>query len=96
MRSAFDSLRAQGYFVQVPGMFHADLTDIPDLVPITSLLGYTGPIGTRRAHDIVNAYSTAFFDRHLAGRPTPLLDEPPAQHPDVLVESHDGPGDLTR
>lgn len=96
MRAAFDALRAEGYFVQVPGMFHADLTDIPDLVPLTSPLGYTGPIGTRRAHDIVIAYSTAFFDRHLAGRPAPLLDEPPEQHPDVLVQIHDEPGDRTR
>jgi len=90
MRSVFDSLRAQGYFVQVPGMFHADLTDIPDLMPITSLLGYTGPIGTGHAHDIINAFSAAFFDRHLTGRPAPLLDEPAREHPEVLVQTRHG------
>lgn len=88
MRSTFDTLRADGWFVQIPGMFHLDLTDIPALLPITRLLGYAGPIGTRHAHDLVNAYSTAFFDRYLAGRPAPLLDEPPDLHPDVQVESH--------
>jgi Platelet-activating factor acetylhydrolase, isoform II len=90
MRAVFDSLRAPGYFVQVPGMFHADLTDIPELIPLSSLVGYTGPIGTGHAHDIVDAYSTAFFDRHLTGRPAPLLDEPPGQHPEVLVQTRDG------
>ncbi len=75
MRAAFDRSRSARYFVQVPGMFHADLTDVPLFSPLTSQLGITGPIGGRRAHMIVNAYSLAFFDRHLRGRPAPSLDQ---------------------
>jgi hypothetical protein len=67
-------------------MFHLNLTDIPLLSPLASRLGLSGPIGAQRAHRIVNAYSLAFFDRHLRGRPAALLDGPAAQYPDVRFE----------
>jgi hypothetical protein len=87
MRTVFESLPGAGYFVRVPGMFHSNFTDIPNWSPLTSRLGITGPIDGKRAHDIVNAYSRAFFDRHLKGRPAVLLDAPAKQYPDVLFET---------
>jgi len=87
MRATFENLHGDGYFVQVPGMFHLNLTDVPYWSPLFSWLGITGPIDGRRAHSIVNAYSLAFFDRHLKGRPANLLDGPPNQYADVLFES---------
>jgi Platelet-activating factor acetylhydrolase, isoform II len=87
MRAVFESLPGDGYFVQVPGMFHANLTDIPYWSPLFSKLGVTGPIDGQRAHNIVNAYSLAFFDRHLKGRPTPVLLGPVEQYPEVLFET---------
>ena len=87
MRAAYDGLAGAGYFVRVAGAFHSNFTDIPNWTPLALLLGLTGPIGEQRAHDIVNAYSLAFFDRHLLGRPAKLLDGPAAQYPDVLFES---------
>jgi hypothetical protein len=68
-------------------MFHSNFTDIPSWTPMASLLGIAGPIGRQRAHDIVNAYSLAFFDRHLASRPTELLDGPAKLFPDAVFES---------
>jgi hypothetical protein len=65
MRAVFQSLPGDGYYVQVPGMFHADMTDVPLLSPLASRLGLSGPIGAPRAHQIINAYCLAFFDRHL-------------------------------
>ena len=88
MRAAFESLRGDGYFVQVSGMFHLNLTDIPYWSPLLSWLGSIGPIDPQRAHDIVNAYSLAFFDRHLQGRPATLLDPSASQYSEVLFESH--------
>jgi len=41
----------------------------------------------QQAHDIINAYSLAFFDRHLAGRPAKLPDGAAKQYPEVLFES---------
>lgn len=89
MRAVFEkSPPGKGYFVQVPGMFHINLTDFPYWSPIFSWLGVTGPIDGQRAHDIVNAYSLAFFDRHLKGSPIALLDGPTKQYPEVLFDVH--------
>jgi predicted dienelactone hydrolase len=87
MRAVYEGLPGAGYFVRVPGMFHSNFTDIPNWTPLAPQVGLSGPIGERRAHDIVNAYSLAFFDRHLLGRPAKLLDGPAKRYPEVLFES---------
>jgi hypothetical protein len=76
MRAVYERLPGDGYYVQVPGMFHVDMTDVPLLSPLASRLGLSGPIGGQRAQRIINAYSLAFFDRHLKGLPAALLDGP--------------------
>lgn len=88
MRAAFEGLTAPGYFVQISGTFHSNFTDIPLWSPLTSWLGISGPINTRRAHDIINAYGLAFFDRHLKGLPAALLDKPTTTYPEVRFEAH--------
>jgi predicted dienelactone hydrolase len=88
MRAVFEkSLPGDGYYVQVPGMFHVNFTDTPYFSPLAPQLGFAGPIDAQRAYDIVNAYSVAFFDRHLDGRPAALLDGPTKQYPEVLFET---------
>jgi dienelactone hydrolase len=87
MRAVFESLSGDGYLVLVPGMFHLNMNDTPYYSPLTSLLGLTGPIDPKRAHTIIKAYSLAFFDRHLKGRPAALLDGPAEQYPEVLFET---------
>ena len=87
MRAVFESLPGDGYVVRVRGMYHANLTDVPYWSALVSRLGLTGPVGARRAHRLVNAYSVAFFDRHLKGRPAPLLDRAARPPPDVLLET---------
>ncbi len=88
MRAVFQSLKADGYLVLVPGMFHLNMVDTPYYSPLTSLLGVTGPIDAKRAHNIIKAYSLAFFDRYLKNLPEPLLDGPSAQYSEVLLERH--------
>lgn len=51
------------------------------------MIGFSGPMGSRRAHEIINAYTLAFFDRHLKGRAAALLDGPAEQYPDVIFET---------
>ena len=87
MRSAFEGLAGAGHFVQVPGAFHSNFMDLPKWSPLTSWLGITGPIDGQRAHNIINAYSLAFFDRHLKNRPAALLDGPAELYPEVLFET---------
>ena len=84
MHAVFASSRGASYFVQVPGMFHANLTDIPYWSPLLQWLGITGPIDAQRAHNIINAYSLAFFNRHLVGRAEALIDDPTPQYPEVI------------
>ncbi len=87
MRAVFNkSLPGDGYYVQVPGMFHVNFTDAPYWSPLFPLLGLVGPINAQRGFDVVNAYSLAFFDRYLEGRPAALLDGPTKQYPEVLFE----------
>ena len=86
MRSVYQSLPGAGYFVRVPGMFHSNFTDIPTWSPWASMMGLAGPINGQRAHDIVNAYAVAFFDRHLSDLPA-RLPLPLLQYPEVLFES---------
>ncbi|MFN2291237.1 MAG: alpha/beta hydrolase family protein [Anaerolineae bacterium] len=87
MRAVFEGLSTAGYFVQVPGMFHLNFTDVPVWFPLVRQLGITGPIKAQRAHDIVKAYSLAFFNRHLKGLPAALLDGTSEEYPEVLFEA---------
>ncbi len=87
MRAVYEALPGPGYFVRIPGTFHFNFTDAPNWTPLASRLNLTGQIDGQRAHNIINAYSLAFFDRHLAGRPAKLLDGPAKQYPEVLFES---------
>lgn len=87
MRAVYEGLSGAGYFVRVPGMFHGNFTDIAIWTPMASLLGAAGPISPHRAHDIVNAYTLAFFDRHVYGRPAKLLEGPAEAYPDAVFES---------
>ena len=84
MRAAFDKSQGASYFVQVPGMFYVNLTDIPYWSPLLPWLGITGPIDPLRAHNIINAYSLAFFNRHLLGRAEALIDDDASQYPEVV------------
>jgi len=87
MRAVYDSLPGDGYFVQIPGMFHIDLTDLTYVSPLFPAIGFSGPIGVQRAHDIINAYSLAFFDKQLKGITTPLLNGHAKQFPEVIFET---------
>ncbi|MDR3575378.1 MAG: hypothetical protein P4L50_16070 [Anaerolineaceae bacterium] len=87
MRALFNEEPAgDGYYVQMPGMFHVNFTDAPYFSPFTHELGFAGPINIQRGFDIINAYSLAFFDRHLKGRAPGLLDGPSKEFPEVIFE----------
>ncbi len=87
MRTVYEHLPGDGYFVQIPGSFHLDMTDAPFLSTLVAWPGLTGPMGADRAHRIINAYSLAFFDRELRHERAPLLDGPPQPFPEVIFES---------
>jgi predicted dienelactone hydrolase len=84
MREVYDRLPADGYFVQIPGTFHIDFTDLDLLSPMFPTIGFSGPIGSQRAHEIINAYSVSFFDKYFKGEPEALLAGPSAHYPEVI------------
>jgi hypothetical protein len=68
-------------------MFHINFTDASYWSPLLPLLGLVGPLDAQRGFAIVNAYSLAFFDQTLEGRPSTLLDGPAKQYPEVRLET---------
>lgn len=84
MLTVYGSLPGPGYIVQVRGMFHPDFGDTQLLSPLLPMIGISGPIDGARAHRILNAYTLAFFDRHLRNRTAQLLDGPAPQYPEVI------------
>lgn len=87
MRSVFEGLPGDGYITLVPDMFHIDFSDGRLLSPQIEARGLCGAIDGDRALAILNAYVLAFFDRHLRGRPAPLLDGRTAPFPEVILET---------
>ncbi|MET8799853.1 carboxylic ester hydrolase [Nocardia sp. NPDC004568] len=71
------SAPGHGYHVEIPGMFHVNFTDAPAWTPLAEEVGLSGPIGGARGHEIVAAYTLAFFDRFLSGGRPALLDSTP-------------------
>ncbi len=87
MKAVYNNLPGDGYYLQIPNMFHVNFTDLPYWSPIMPLVGMTGPINDQRGFDIVNAYSLAFFDKELKGLPSPLLNGPSKQYPEVTIQT---------
>lgn len=73
MRTVFDHLPHGGYYVTIPRIFHVDFTDASRWLVPAYQAGFSGPLGAQRAHDIINAYTLAFFDTELKGRRPELL-----------------------
>jgi hypothetical protein len=87
MRTVYDGLPDDGYFVRVPGMFHEDFSDAPLFSPFTRWLGISGPMNARRGFAIISTYELAYFNRHLKGTWEELLDGPAKAFPEVLFET---------
>lgn len=87
MRQVFDKSNSDAYFIEVAGLFHVNLTDIPYFSPILQETGIIGPIDPKRAHKIINTYTTAFFDRYLAGPPSTALERGGERFPEVKLET---------
>ncbi|MEV3860977.1 hydrolase [Streptomyces sp. NPDC050095] len=78
--------------LSLQGAHHATYTDATTLLPqIAARLGlphrtlvdWVGTVPAQRAVAAQRAYLTAFFDRHLRGRDSGLLDGPSARHPEI-------------
>jgi predicted dienelactone hydrolase len=80
------------YSVTIAGTDHGNFSDL--------MLFYRRPEGRldpRRAHEIINAYTLAFFDRYLRGTPSPLLSAASSPFSEVTFRAWHGapPADST-
>ncbi len=102
-QAVYQKLTSAGYNVTIAGTEHSDFSDRSLLLPLISFyspeqlgstgtvsnLGLTdsGPIEGTRAHDIMDAYTVAFFDKHLKNQSQPLLAGASAAYPEVQFQS---------
>ncbi len=86
IRATFERHGPGGYLVQVPGMYHLDFTDAPLISPLTRQLGMSGPIDSARGREIVDAVTSAFFDRHLRGDPEDRTRDLDVRYPELIME----------
>ena len=71
------------YDLPISGSTHGHYSDL-------TLFGMGGAmkLEARRGHGIINAYTLAFCDRYLKGRPSPLLDGASPDFPEVVFSSN--------
>ena len=70
----------------ITGTTHRDFTMHSFISPLTTLLGLSGSLDAQRALKIVDDYLLAYFDQHLKGKKSTLLDAPSAAYPEVQFE----------
>jgi predicted dienelactone hydrolase len=73
------------YEVTIARTHHGHFSDL-SLLMYPDVFRNSVWIDARRAHQIINAYTLAFFDRHLKNRPTKLLTEPASPFPEATVK----------
>lgn len=89
-----DRLRARGYQVVIDGTTHYSFTDLPVLLDMAGITAGRaaqsrrppGTLAPDRNQAILNRFIVAFFDRHLKGILTPLLNGDTAAYPEVTLE----------
>jgi predicted dienelactone hydrolase len=75
------------YFVKVRDTDHLDFMDAPLISPLLKLMDASGPIDARHMVSLTTAYVSAFFDRYLLGKPSPLLNGPSPDYPEVELQA---------
>jgi dienelactone hydrolase len=77
--------RSGGYRMVIHGTTHRSFSDSPLFSPLRFLTG-AGAIPARRAENIINQYTLAFFDQALKGQSEPLLAGLSPEFPEARLE----------
>ncbi len=84
MQAVFSEHKSpDAYYLNMPGMFHVNFTDVPYWSPFAEELGLTGAVNGPRMLSVINAYTLAFFDEYMKARPESLLNPLARQYPGV-------------
>lgn len=87
-RFYFQRAKSTVYLLMVRGTRHLNFSDFSlyGRSSLIRLLGTVGPIDGKRCLRIQNDYIRAFFDKHLKGKDSALLDGSSAAYPEVEIE----------
>jgi len=85
--TVYSKAKGPSYYVHIKGAAHPNYTDFSIISPIFKQVGLTGEIDGYKMLDLENKYVLAFFDKHLKGKPSSLLNQNPADYPDVNFKS---------
>jgi predicted dienelactone hydrolase len=69
------------YSLEIAGATHGDFSDLSLFFPRAD-----GAPDPRRVHEIINAYTLAFFDHYLKGKPASLLSQSPSPYAEAAFE----------
>ncbi len=87
MRPALGAVENTAYGVIIRGTRHLNFADLVLYSPVLKFTKTFGPIDGYRMAEVLNDYTLAFFDEHLKGETSSLLDGPSPDHPDVEFQS---------
>jgi predicted dienelactone hydrolase len=90
-RGVYEAARGPAYLATVQGAVHHNFSDLSLISPLSSALGVMGPIDGGQMVRIMNAYTLAFYDRHLRDLPGALLNGSSAEFPEVHLEARNAP-----
>ena len=98
----YENSNADLYSVHVNRSTHLNFTDLSLAIPgfkwiSAQGISVLGRVGAGEMEHLMNAYTLAFFEKYLQGKPAPLLDGPaPAgEFPDVVFTAHPAPAAQT-
>jgi len=77
--------------ITITGSRHFNFSDFTLVSPLFRQMGLLGPIDSGAMTQTLNAYTLAFFNRHLRDKPNPLLEGNHPDQPQALVEVHTRP-----
>lgn len=75
------------YSMTVTGSKHNNFMDLSVYSPLLKYTGLLGDIDGYKMLKIMNAYALAFFNRHLKGIDSPLLDGVSSEFPEVILKT---------
>ncbi|MDJ0718850.1 MAG: hypothetical protein QNJ54_32255 [Prochloraceae cyanobacterium] len=108
-QSFVNNLQNKGYEVTILGTDHSNFNDLPfifsrlvnsgiELGNLNQLLNPNNndfkPIDPQRGAQIINDYTTAFFDQHLKNQESSLLADTSSPYPEVIFQSYPNPPEL--
>ena len=79
----YNNMSVEKNHLVIQGTAHYDFSDLPAFSPLAHAIGLKGPLNGQRVLKIVNDYTLAFFNKHLRGEPSNLLDGPSSDYPEV-------------